>query len=62
MASLGSEIQRHIGEELRTAYATPTTDEFPDRLGRLLRQLQDKFEPSTEDGEKNGAEADHASE
>jgi len=60
MASLSPEIQRRIGIELRALYAT--SSEFPDRLAGLLRQLEDKLEPSTKDDDTGGAEVDHASE
>jgi len=62
MASLSPEIQRRIGIELRALYATSSSDHFPDRLAGLLRQLEDKLEPSTKDDETGRAEDDHASE
>jgi hypothetical protein len=61
MATLSLEIQRLIGIELRALYAT-STDQFPDRLAGLLRQLEDKLEPRTKDEETGRAEVDHASE
>ena len=61
MATLSAETQRHIGVELRALYAT-SSDNFPDRLAGLLRQLEDKLEPSTKDDETGRAGEDHASE
>jgi hypothetical protein len=61
MASLSPEIQRRIGIELRALYAT-SSDQVPDRLAGLLRQLEDKLEPRTKDEETGRAEVDHASE
>jgi hypothetical protein len=61
MANLSPEIQRHIGIELRAVYAT-SSDDFPDRFAGLLRQLEDKLEPSTRDDETGRAGDDHASE
>jgi hypothetical protein len=48
MANLSPEVQRHIGIELRALYAA-SSDQLPDRLVGLLRQLEDKLEPSTKD-------------
>jgi hypothetical protein len=59
MASLGNEIQRHIGEELRVLYAT-ATDQMPEHLAVLLRKLKDKIEPSAND-EQTRAKVGHAS-
>jgi hypothetical protein len=61
MATLSPETQRHIGVELRALYAT-SSDQFPDRLAGLLRQLEDKLEPSTKDEDTRRAQVDHASE
>jgi len=59
--TLSPETQRHIGVELRALYAT-SSDQFPDRLAGLLRQLEDKLEPSTKDEDTRRAQVDHASE
>jgi hypothetical protein len=59
MASLGNEIQRHIGEELRVLYAT-ATDQMPEHLAVLLRKLKDKIEPSAND-EQTRTKVGHAS-
>jgi hypothetical protein len=61
MANLSPEVQRHIGIELRALYAA-SSDQLPDRLVGLLRQLEDKLEPSTKDEDTGRAQVDHASE